>query len=163
GLRADAGRTQDGRGRERIVQSPVLRLSRAAAGGSRRSREIAVLMALDPTATAAGVGLVTHTAIDSTNAECLRLARAGERGPLWVAAQIQTAGRGRRGRTWVSEPGNLFASLLMTDAGPPERLSELCFVAGVSVYDAICDAVRAARPDATLDQSGQLALKWPND
>jgi len=120
-------------------------------------------MALDPTATAAGVGLVTHTAIDSTNAECLRLARAGERGPLWVAAQIQTAGRGRRGRTWVSEPGNLFASLLMTDAGPPERLSELCFVAGVSVYDAICDAIRAARPDATLDQSGQLALKWPND
>ena len=31
------------------------------------------------------------------------------------------AGRGRRGRTWVSEPGNLFATLLLTDPAPPER------------------------------------------
>ena len=61
-------------------------------------------MQLDPAAAAAGARLVTHDAIGSTNAEGLKLARAGERGPLWITANSQTAGRGRRGRTWVSEP-----------------------------------------------------------
>ena len=59
-------------------------------------------MQLDPAAQAAGVRLITHDTIGSTNAEALRLARDGERGPLWVTANRQTAGRGRRGRTWVS-------------------------------------------------------------
>ena len=51
-------------------------------------------MQLDPTAAAAGTRLVTHDSIDSTNAEALRLARAGERGPLWVTAPLaaETAG-----------------------------------------------------------------------
>jgi len=47
--------------------------------------------------------------VDSTNAEALRRARAGARGPLWIAAAQQTAGRGRRGRSWSSPPGNLHA------------------------------------------------------
>ena len=55
-------------------------------------------MQLDRAAEAAGARLITHDTIDSTNAEGLRLARAGERGPLWIAARSQTAGRGRRGR-----------------------------------------------------------------
>ena len=58
-------------------------------------------MQLDPAVQAAGVRLNSHDTIGSTNAEALRLARAGERGPLWVTAKSQTAGRGRRGRTWV--------------------------------------------------------------
>ena len=78
-------------------------------------------MQLDPTARAAGARLITHDTIGSTNAEALRLARDGERGPLWIVAKTQTAGRGRRGRTWVSEPGNLYASLLLTDPAAPER------------------------------------------
>ena len=53
--------------------------------------------------------------VDSTNAEALRRAGAGERGPLWIAARQQTAGRGRRGRPWLSAPGNLHATLLLTD------------------------------------------------
>lgn len=120
-------------------------------------------MRLAPAAAAAGVGLVAHAEIDSTNAEGLRLARSGERGPLWIVAKVQNAGRGRRGRTWVSEPGNLYASLLLTDAGPPERMADLCFVAALSVHDAICEAVRTALPDAAADLSRRLTLKWPND
>jgi BirA family biotin operon repressor/biotin-[acetyl-CoA-carboxylase] ligase len=69
-------------------------------------------MKLDPRATAAGARLTAHDVLGSTNAEALALARCGERGPLWVVARRQTAGRGRRGRAWVSEPGNLFATLL---------------------------------------------------
>src|SRR6185503_15939115 len=116
-----AGRIESRARPRRPVQSALLRLSRAADRGRERRGEVAVLMQLDPTATAAGARLVTHDTIGSTNAEGLRLARAGERGPLWIVAKSQTAGRGRRGRAWVSEPGNLYASLVLADASPPDR------------------------------------------
>ena len=77
----------------------------------------------------AGVRLVAHELLTSTNAEALTLARAGERGPLWIVAERQSAGRGRHGRAWVSERGNLFATLLLTDPGPPEHWPELSLVA----------------------------------
>jgi BirA family transcriptional regulator, biotin operon repressor / biotin---[acetyl-CoA-carboxylase] ligase len=89
--------------------------------------------------------------VDSTNAEALRRARAGERGPLWVAAGQQTAGRGRRGRSWVSPPGNLHASLLLVDPAPAAVAPQLAFVAGLAVHDA-CVALAPG-----------LVLKWPND
>jgi len=109
-------------------------------------------MDLDPSARAAGVRLVAHDAIGSTNAEALKLARAGERGPLWVTARMQDAGRGRRGAAWVSEAGNLYATLLMTDL-PAARAPELSFVAALAVHDAIAAAAPGLRP----------TLKWPND
>jgi len=112
-------------------------------------------MRLDPTAEAAGARLVFHDTIGSTNAEALRLARLGERGPLWVAARSQTAGRGRRGRTWVSEPGNLYASLLLNDPAPPAHFPELSFVAALALHDAVAGRVPGL--------ASRLALKWPND
>ena len=45
----------------------------------------------------AGVRHIAYETLGSTNAEALALARAGERGPLWISAQSQSAGRGRRG------------------------------------------------------------------
>ncbi len=83
------------------------------------------------------------------------LARGGERGPLWITARAQSAGRGRRGRGWISQPGNLYASLLLTDPSPPERAPELSFVAALAVYD----AVAVAAPSLVA----KLSLKWPND
>lgn len=112
-------------------------------------------MQLDPRATAAGARLIAHDVLTSTNAEALVLAAQGERGPLWLTAGRQTGGRGRRGRTWVSEPGNLFASLLLTDAAPPEHWPELAFVAALAIHDAVAEAAPALRP--------QLFIKWPND
>jgi BirA family biotin operon repressor/biotin-[acetyl-CoA-carboxylase] ligase len=112
-------------------------------------------MQLDPAATAVGARLVSFEAIDSTNAEALRLARAGEPGPLWLTARSQSAGRGRRGRTWVSEPGNLYASLLLTDPSPPERAAELSFVAALALHDAIAGGIPGL--------ATRLKLKWPND
>jgi BirA family transcriptional regulator, biotin operon repressor / biotin---[acetyl-CoA-carboxylase] ligase len=100
-------------------------------------------------------GLLFLGTVDSTNAEALRRAHAGERGPLWVAASQQTAGRGRRGRSWVSPPGNLHASLLLVDPAPAAVVPQLAFVAGLAVHDACV----ARAPDLA---SG-LALKWPND
>src|SRR5215475_1907428 len=113
------------------------------------------MMQLDPRASAAGVRLVSHEVLASTNTEALTLARAGERGPLWVTASRQSAGRGRRGRIWVSEPGNLFASLLLTDPPPAEHWPEISFVAALAIHDAVAE--RAP------DLRAQLAIKWPND
>jgi BirA family transcriptional regulator, biotin operon repressor / biotin---[acetyl-CoA-carboxylase] ligase len=101
------------------------------------------------------IRVIARDTVGSTNEEALILARAGERGPLWIMARAQSAGRGRRGRSWTSPPGNLYASLLLTDPSPPERAPELSFVASLAVHD----AVGAAAP-ALL---GELALKWPND
>jgi len=93
--------------------------------------------------------------VASTNAEAFALAKAGELGPLWIMAHRQTQGRGRSGRRWVSEPGNLHASLLLHLACPPAAVHQLSLLAGVAVVDAITAA--AGRPISAL------RLKWPND
>src|ERR1700730_11480071 len=113
------------------------------------------MMELDPRASAAGMRLHAHDEIDSTNAEALRLMRQGEHGPLWITAERQSAGRGRRGRKWISVPGNLHASLLLTDPGPVEHWPQLSFVAALAVYDAVVEVAPEIRP--------MLELKWPND
>src|SRR5262245_14511929 len=111
-------------------------------------------MQLDPTVAAAGVRLIAYETTGSTNTEACGLARAGERTPLWITARQQTAGRGRRGNVWVSEPGNLYASLLLPGI-PQGKAGELAFVAGLGVFDAVAElAPRIA---------ARLALKWPND
>jgi BirA family biotin operon repressor/biotin-[acetyl-CoA-carboxylase] ligase len=112
-------------------------------------------MQLDPTASAAGVRLRTHDQLDSTNSEALAVARKGESGPLWITAAKQTAGRGRRGRKWISTQGNLHASLLLTDPGPPENWPQLSFVAALAVHDAVADVAAELKP--------LLEIKWPND
>ncbi len=99
--------------------------------------------------------LVAHDVLGSTNAEALKLARGGERGPLWVVARRQTAGRGRRGRAWISEPGNLYASLLLGAPGSAEHWPELSFVAALAIHDAIVEVAAGLAP--------RLAIKWPND
>jgi BirA family transcriptional regulator, biotin operon repressor / biotin---[acetyl-CoA-carboxylase] ligase len=94
---------------------------------------------------------------DSTNAEAMRRGLAGEQAPLWVLADRQTSGRGRSGRTWASQPGNLFASLLVSTPCPPALAGQLSLVAGVAVIDAIRKAAAPLVPPAGL------RLKWPND
>ncbi|WP_184804910.1 biotin--[acetyl-CoA-carboxylase] ligase [Rhizobium leucaenae] len=89
----------------------------------------------------------------STNSECLDRARAGDAGNLWVTADRQTGGRGRRGRTWVSERGNLYASLLLIDPAPMDRLGSLPLAVAVGVHQAV-RSVLAAEP---------VEVKWPND
>jgi BirA family transcriptional regulator, biotin operon repressor / biotin---[acetyl-CoA-carboxylase] ligase len=112
-------------------------------------------MQLDPRATAAGVRLVTHEVTGSTNTDALSLAQRGERGALWVTAARQTAGRGRRGRAWNSDAGNLYASLLLTDPASAERWPQLSFVAALAIHDAVVEAAP--------DLASRIAIKWPND
>jgi BirA family biotin operon repressor/biotin-[acetyl-CoA-carboxylase] ligase len=90
--------------------------------------------------------------IDSTNSEAHRRAEAGEAGPVWLRAAAQTAGRGRRGRRWVSERGNLFVTYYAHFGSAPGDLARLGFAAALAVAD-LADAAGAA----------PLTLKWPND
>ena len=104
-----------------------------------------------------GYRLLTLGEIDSTNAEAVRRAAAGERGPLWIRAEAQARGRGRSGRPWTSPPGNLYSSLLLDLDCSPGVVHQLSIVAGVAVVEAI---EAAARDRGSLRG---LRLKWPND
>jgi BirA family biotin operon repressor/biotin-[acetyl-CoA-carboxylase] ligase len=101
---------------------------------------------------------VRHIALDaigSTNAEALALARGGQRGPVWITAKMQTQGKGRSGRNWISPPGNLYATLLLSDPCAPAVAPQLAFVAGLAAHDAVFECAPQL--------ASKLALKWPND
>ena len=102
---------------------------------------------------AAGYPVQHFDRIDSTNAEARRLADDGERGPLWLWADEQTGGKGRLGRNWVSEPGNLYATFLFSISARPELAAQVSFVAALAVHD----MVMALRPEL------KPLIKWPND
>ena len=94
-----------------------------------------------------------HEIIDSTNAEGLRLANQGQVAPFLVLAERQSAGRGRRGRQWVSPfAENLYYSLVLRVDGGIRQLEGLSLVVGVAVM-------------RTLQAFGvkDVGLKWPND
>ena len=90
----------------------------------------------------------------STNADLLARAAAGEPEGLVLAAEQQSAGRGRLGRAWVAPPraALTFSVLLRPAAVPRARLGWLPLLAGVAVAAAI-------RAQAGVDTQ----LKWPND
>ncbi|MEY2618238.1 MAG: putative bifunctional protein (BirA) : transcriptional regulator (Biotin operon repressor), BirA [Pseudomonadota bacterium] len=85
--------------------------------------------------------------IDSTNSELMRRARAGQADPVLLVAESQTAGRGRRGRGWVSSIGDSLTFSLGLPLAPAEW-SGLSLAVGVAVAEA-------------LDPG--IGLKWPND
>jgi BirA family biotin operon repressor/biotin-[acetyl-CoA-carboxylase] ligase len=92
--------------------------------------------------------------IDSTNEACRRRAQQGEPAGLVIRADLQTRGRGRRGRDWVSPPGNLYTSILLRPARPAAEVATLGFVAVVALGNAIAPL---------LPVTVALGHKWPND
>lgn len=98
--------------------------------------------------------LVELECVDSTNAEAKRLAEQGAPDCTIVWAKRQTAGRGRRGREWVSAEGNLTFSILLRMPYPMQTMTQLSFVAA----NAVADAVQVAAPRGTF-----VNVKWPND
>ncbi len=100
-----------------------------------------------------GYELRAYDEIDSTNEEARRLARDGVIGPTWIWAKRQTAGRGRRGREWVSLSGNLFCTLLRPLEHDLTTAAQLSFVASLAAGSLIRSHVEASA----------VSLKWPND
>jgi BirA family transcriptional regulator, biotin operon repressor / biotin---[acetyl-CoA-carboxylase] ligase len=93
--------------------------------------------------------------IDSTNSEAMRRIAAGETGLLWIVAGVQTAGKGRSGRSWTSETGNFYGSLILPLTCRPDVAAQVSLIAGIAVIDALGEAIGSPVPG--------LRLKWPND
>jgi BirA family biotin operon repressor/biotin-[acetyl-CoA-carboxylase] ligase len=97
----------------------------------------------------------------STNADVMAQLKtlprdAAASAPRVRVAYSQTAGRGRRGRPWVGQPGNaLLFSIGCVLKRPVEGLAGLSLAIGTGVLDALAQLPLAA--------SARLALKWPND
>jgi BirA family biotin operon repressor/biotin-[acetyl-CoA-carboxylase] ligase len=101
----------------------------------------------------AGWPVHVHDSIDSTNAEALRLVDGGQQAPFLVTAERQTAGRGRRGRRWVSPfAQNVYYSLVLRIDGGMRQIEGLSLVTGLAVMHAL--------QEAGVTKAG---LKWPND
>ncbi|MBO3277011.1 bifunctional biotin--[acetyl-CoA-carboxylase] ligase/biotin operon repressor BirA [Pseudomonas schmalbachii] len=108
---------------------------------------------IDPQVVAAPWPLDVLFAVDSTNAEVMRRLEAGASTPFAVLAERQTAGRGRRGRPWVSPFGaNLYCTLGISVRGGAKELEGLSLVVGLAV----------ARAIQSMGVDG-VGLKWPND
>ena len=99
-----------------------------------------------------GYALVALGEAGSTNDEAKARASAGAADGTVVWARRQRAGRGRRGRTWVSPAGNLYLSAVLRPACAARHVAQLSFVAALAVLDLV---------DGPLP--GRARCKWPND
>ena len=97
-----------------------------------------------------GSRIEVHASIGSTNDRAAELLRAGEEG-VAVVAELQTSGRGRRGRRWTSPPG---VNLTMSVGVRPRLAAEHAWRLGPAVALAVRDACGPV---------ADLRLKWPND
>lgn len=91
--------------------------------------------------------------LDSTNATAMAMAQRGN-GQGWVLALEQTAGKGRRGRAWITPPGNFTASALFWPRLDMADLAQMSFVAALALRDALA---------GFLPETAAITLKWPND
>ncbi|MFJ7886405.1 bifunctional biotin--[acetyl-CoA-carboxylase] ligase/biotin operon repressor BirA [Pseudomonas sp. NPDC096917] len=94
-----------------------------------------------------------HESLDSTNAQALREVASGLPAPFIILAEQQSAGRGRRGRKWVSPfAENIYYSLVLRMDGGMRQLEGLSLVVGLAVLGAIREF-----------GDFEAGLKWPND
>ena len=98
--------------------------------------------------------LVALDRVDSTNDEAKRLADAGAEDGTLVWAREQTGGRGRRGGTWNSPPGNLYLSIVTRPDCGLAQAAQLGFVTALGLGD----AVGSVAPPLI-----EVTYKWPND
>ncbi len=91
--------------------------------------------------------------VDSTNRVAMQLGAEGEPHGTVVIAEEQTAGKGRAGRSWVSDKSaGIYCSILLRPSISPAHASLLNLVAGLAARDAAAEELPAV-PD----------IRWPND
>ncbi len=154
---ADARRDQVDRRPRRRVRVALRVLPSAAGGRGGAGGEDVFLSAARRTIEPRRRGASTSIRVDSTNAEAWRRHAAGDRGPLWVTANRQTAGRGRSGRelgVGTRQPVRVPA------AAARLRSRGVAAARRSSAPLPSLSAVAALLPAATAPR---LRLKWPND
>jgi len=122
-------------------------------GGLNLLQADAIDAALQPPARQLLEELVLLDQVDSTNAQMLGLLERGAGHGVAMFAEQQSAGRGRRGRSWVSPfSGGISLSIGWQFNGGVQLLEGLSLAVGVALAEALADF---AVPD--------VRLKWPND
>ncbi|MBP7722054.1 MAG: biotin--[acetyl-CoA-carboxylase] ligase [Alphaproteobacteria bacterium] len=96
----------------------------------------------------------TYDSVHSTQDIVKGLAELGQSEGKVVQALEQTGGRGRHGRQWISEKGNLYLSVLLRPTCQARHIGQLSILIAV----ALADTIRAHLKDPDV-----LMLKWPND
>ena len=97
--------------------------------------------------------LCIYDEIDSTNTEAKRLADAGAKEGTLIVAGKQTAGRGRRGRSWQDDKENsLLMSLILKPQFKLEKASMITLVQALAV-----------RKGISVYTEKEVLIKWPND
>lgn len=90
------------------------------------------------------------SSLGSTMDAARDLAETGSPDRTVVRADVQTGGRGRYGRNWVSEAGNYYATVILRESRPLSQCAQLSFAAALAVME-------------TLPVECEARLKWPND
>ena len=124
--------------------------------GSRERYKMNVATDLHPAAISSLCGgkrightIVSFESVVSTNSAAARMAESGAREGTVVVAARQTAGFGRKGRSWYSSPeGSLVFSIILRPARRGETLTALLALSALKVIDGLC---------------GGAKIKWPND
>ncbi|HLJ64877.1 MAG TPA: biotin--[acetyl-CoA-carboxylase] ligase, partial [Stellaceae bacterium] len=98
--------------------------------------------------------LLAYDEVGSTNEEARRFAAEGAPEGTLVWARSQSAGRARRGRQWVSDPGNLYFSLILRPNHPAAMAAQLGFAAALAIGEAAVEF---------LPDNVRVGYKWPND
>lgn len=97
-----------------------------------------------------------YNTTDSTSTRASHLARLNPQRRVLVAADVQTAGRGRTGRAWQSPRGGAWFSLVWPATGMhPMHLRPAPLIVGIAIHDTLSNLLD--------DQAAALKIKWPND
>lgn len=100
-----------------------------------------------------GRNIIFHKETSSTNIDAKELAEKGEAAGTVVVADMQTAGRGRRGRGWLSPAGkDIYMTVVLRPQCRPEKASVLTLVMALAVLKAVSEQIPQ-----------KCSIKWPND
>ena len=99
-----------------------------------------------------GKKIFSYARITSTQDKAKRLAQKGFAEGTAIIAEIQTQGKGRLGRRWVSPKGGIWLSVILRPEVTPVETPKLTMIGSLSVAKAIAELFRL-----------EVKLKWPND
>ena len=100
------------------------------------------------------IDIIILDEIDSTNNEAQRILDHKSNFPLWIIANEQTSGRGRKNRYWVSQKGNFMGTFILEHEIEKQYIPHLSFVTSLALKKTI--------EDFNLGMT-DIFLKWPND
>lgn len=100
-----------------------------------------------------GETIIYRDSMDSSNTQAKRMGEDGAENGILVVTDCQTAGKGRRGRSWVSPVGvNCYYTVLLRPDIPAEKASMITLVAALALAKAIKETAQL-----------ETLIKWPND